>query len=68
MRNKFKRGENVVVNGFGKIENRYYINEFGSIIEKDDFFLDYNVLFQGMKNDWFEEKSLKKVRKCMERK
>lgn len=63
MRNKFKRGETVIVNGIGKNENKKYTNIKGNIIEKDVFFLDYNVAFSMKDNDWFDEKALKKIKK-----
>lgn len=68
MRNKFKAGEFVIVNGFGKKENKYYINEIGKVIERDDFFYDYHIVFENKESDWLDEKSLKKVKKYRERK
>ncbi len=61
MRNKFKKGEPVIVNGIGKKDDKIYINRFGSIIERDAFFLDYNVEFSENEDDWFNERALKKV-------
>lgn len=68
MRNKFKKGEKVLVNGIGKKENKIYKNKRGSIIEKDAFFLDYNVAFSKKEDDWFNENQIKKTRKYNERK
>lgn len=67
MRNKFKRGDIVVVNGIGKKEDRVYINKRGSIIERDAFFLDYNVKFSKKEDDWFNERALRKVVNLRER-
>ncbi len=67
MRNKFKRGDIVVVNGIGKKEDRVYMNKRGSIIERDAFFLDYNVKFSKKEDDWFNERALRKVVNLRER-
>lgn len=66
MRNKFKKGEPVIVNGIGKKDNKIYINKLGSIIERDAFFRDYNVKFS-KEDDWFNERALKKIMNMPER-
>ncbi len=68
MRNKFKKGEIVIVNGIGKKKDKIYINKLGSIIEKDAFFLDYNVKFSKQEDDWFNERALRKSINIPERK
>lgn len=62
MRNKFKYGELVKVNGIGKIYGKVK-NELGFVIDKDEYYLDYYVdMFLGNK-DWFDEQYLEKVLK-----
>lgn len=68
MRNKFKRGEFVIINGVGKKDNKKYKNKLGKIIERDDFFLDYNVAISSTEDDWFNEYSLVKLKVYLERK
>lgn len=67
MRNKFKKGELVIVNGIGKKEDKVYMNKRGNIIERDVFFLDYNVKFSKKEDDWFNERALRKVTNLRER-
>ncbi|MDO5555252.1 MAG: hypothetical protein Q4G09_00930 [Clostridia bacterium] len=62
MNNKFKINQKVLVNGYGKNENELYVNKKGKVIEKDDFFLDYNIAFSKIKSDWFNENCLKAIR------
>lgn len=62
MKSKFKIGDKVIVNGVGKNQNKVYRNKRGYIIERDDFFKDYNVKFTKKISDWFNERALKKVR------
>lgn len=60
MRNKFKYGELVKINGIGKIYGKVK-NELGIVIDKDEYYLDYYVdIFFGNK-DWFDEKYLEKI-------
>lgn len=60
MRNKFKYGELVKINGIGKIYGKVK-NELGFVIDKDEYYLDYYVdIFFGNK-DWFDEKYLERV-------
>ena len=60
MRNKFKYGELVKINGIGKIYGKVK-NELGFVIDKDEYYLDYYIdIFFGNK-DWFDEKYLEKV-------
>ena len=62
MRNKFKYGELVKINGIGKIYGKVK-NELGFVIDKDEYYLDYYVdMFFGNK-DWFDEQYLEKVLK-----
>lgn len=68
MKSKFKIGDKVIVNGIGKNENQIYRNRKGSIIERDAYFFDYNVRFSNGKNDWFDAKALRKIKKYRERK
>lgn len=67
MRNKFRKGESVIVNGLGKFNKKIYMNRKGSIVERDAFFHDYNVRFTKKEDDWFEEYQLRKI-KTRERK
>ncbi len=68
MRNKFKRGEIVIVNGIGKKDNKRYRNKLGKVIFFDDFFHDYNVKLSPKEDDWFNEYSLIKLKVYLERK
>lgn len=63
MLNKFKVNQTVHVNGFGKSENKYYKNKIGKVILKDNYFHDYLIRLNNNTEDWFNEKSLKKLRK-----
>lgn len=60
MKNKFKLNELVKVNGYGKIFGKVN-NELGFVIEKDEYYLDYYIDIIFGKEDWFDEKALKKV-------
>ena len=61
MKNKFNKGELVVINGIGKDTGKEYINVFGFIEEKDYYFGQYKVNIMFDTSDWFHEKSLKRV-------
>ncbi|MBP3254936.1 MAG: hypothetical protein J6M60_00380 [Clostridia bacterium] len=60
MRNKYNYGELVKVSGigkeFGKVENR-----LGFIIEKDEWYEEYNIDLIFGPTDWFSEKSIERV-------
>lgn len=62
MFNKFKNNEIVIVNGFGKCNNKKYANQYAVIICRDPYYLDYNVKFQDGTEDWLDEKFLRKVK------
>ena len=59
MFNKFKKGQKVYIYGFGKDKEQIY-NTIGKVVEKDDFFCDYLVVFTDGTYDWFDEKSIQK--------
>lgn len=63
MFNKFKNGELVIITGIGKCDNTIYVNAVGRVICRDPYFLDYNVLLENGKEDWFDGKYLIKVYK-----
>lgn len=63
MLNKFKINQRVHVNGIGKINKKNYSNKIGKVILKDHYFHDYLIEFNNNTEDWFNEKSLRKLRK-----
>lgn len=63
MFNKFKVNQKVRVNGTGKKDDKYYNNQVGKIIERDNYFCDYLVRFKDKSEDWFDEFNLKHIRK-----
>lgn len=67
MHNKFKMGQFVHVRGIGKVDEKFYDNVVGKVIERDDFFLDYQIEFSNGTTDWVDEKYLKAIRKYRKR-
>ena len=63
MFSKFKNGERVLVNGYGKVSGKYFDRKRGRIICKDPYYKDYNVKFSDGTEEWFNEKDLRKSRK-----
>lgn len=63
MFNKFKNGERVLVNGFGKNSGKYYSRKRGHVICRDPYYKDYNIIFPDGTEDWFNEEDLRKSRK-----
>ncbi len=63
MFNKFKNNERVLVNGIGKNSGKYYYKKRGYVICRDPYFKDYNIRFLDETEDWFDEKSLRKLRR-----
>ena len=62
MFNKFKINDKVIVNGIGKCNGKEYINQTAIVINRDPFFLDYNVRFEDGTEDWLEEECLRKFK------
>lgn len=62
MFSKFKDYEIVIVNGFGKFDNKKYENQIAVVVCRDTYFRDYNVRFQDGSEDWLDEKFLRKVK------
>ena len=60
MFNKFKNNQKVIVNGFGKCNNRLYQNKIAIIICRDPYYLDYNIKFEDGTEDWIDGKFLRK--------
>lgn len=61
MKNKFRIGEIVVVNGKGKIYEKP-VKALAMIDSKDYYFNEYFViLLSSQKQDWFEEKDIEKI-------
>ncbi len=58
MHNEFKDGSQVVVNGPGKSDGKYYDNQLAIILERDPYYLDYHVKFKDGTEDWFSPKYL----------
>ena len=54
MFSKFKAKDKVIVNGIGKCNEKEYINQTAIVINRDPFFLDYNVRFEDGTEDWLE--------------
>ncbi len=67
MFNKFKIGQSVYVQGYGKNDNKYYSRTNGKVIEKDIFFRDYLIEFKDGTNDWFDEEYLTPIRNYKKR-
>lgn len=68
MYSKFKRGTIVLVNGEGKEEPlKLYKKRYGKVIDKDAFFLDYQVQFKDGTTDWLDAKCLIHSEKYNER-
>lgn len=63
MCNKFKNKEVVIVNGFGKCDNKHYNNEKAIIICRDSYYHDYNVRFENGTEDWIDAIFLIKLEK-----
>ena len=62
MFSKFKAKDKVIVNGIGKCNEKEYINQTAIVINRDPFFLDYNVRFEDGTEDWHEEECLRKFK------
>ena len=60
MRNKFKYGELVKINGIGKIYGKVE-NELGLVIDRDEYYLDYYVEIFCNNKDWFDEQYLERI-------
>lgn len=62
MFSKFKAKDKVIVNGIGKCNGNIYINEIATVINRDPFFMDYNIRFKDNTEDWLDEDYLKKLK------
>lgn len=62
MHNKFNIQSKVIVNGIGKCNGKIYKNKTAIVINRDPFFMDYNVRFKDGTEDWLEEECLKKFK------
>lgn len=61
MKNKFRKGEVVIVDGIGKISEKNH-NQLGIIEAKDYYYNEYLVtLISSKTEDWFKEKDIKTV-------
>ena len=61
MFSKFKAKDKVIVNGIGKYNEKEYRNQTAIVINRDPFFLDYNVRFEDGTEDWLDEEYLEKI-------
>ena len=61
MKNRYKLGELVIVNGKGKLYSEKNSNAIGIIKEKDYYFNQYLVEIPFGKDDWFKECDLERV-------
>ena len=59
MHNEFKDGNQVIVNGTGENDGKYYDNQLAIILERDPYYLDYHVQFGDGKDDWILPKYLR---------
>lgn len=62
MHNKFNIQSKVIVNGIGKCNGKIYKNQTAIVINRDPFFMDYNVRFKDGTEDWLEGECLKKFK------
>lgn len=60
MFNKFRNGTKVIVYGPGENDGKFYKNVPAIIIERDPYYLDYNVRFNDGTEDWILPKHLRK--------
>ena len=68
MFSKFKKGVMVLVVGKGKIEPiKTYKYRYGKVIQRDDFFKDYEIKFKDGTTDWLDEQYLRYSKKYSER-
>lgn len=61
MFSKFKKGERIVVCGFGKKSGKIYYRKSAIVKERDPYYKDYLVKFKDGSEDWFIEKYLHKI-------
>lgn len=61
MMNRYKKGELVLVNGRGKINNQNNENVVGIVKEKDYYFNQYFIEIPFGEDDWFKEKDLTRL-------
>ena len=61
MFNKFKAKDKVIVSGIGKCNGKKYIKQKAIVINRDPFFMDYNVRFEDGTEDWLDEEFLEKI-------
>ncbi|HJJ19347.1 MAG TPA: hypothetical protein OIM61_08940 [Clostridiaceae bacterium] len=66
MFNKFKNNQCVIVNGFGKCNNKLYQDAIGTVICRDPYYLDYNIRFEDGTEDWLDGICLVKYEGVME--
>ena len=62
MFSKFKIHDKVIVNGIGKCNGKEYKNMTAIVINRDPFFMDYNVRFEDGTEDWIDEEYLEKYK------
>ena len=60
MFNKFKNGDKVFVEGFGKVDGKFYKNVPAKVIRRDPYFKDYLVRFKDGAEDWLSSQYLRK--------
>ncbi len=61
MFSKFKKGSEVIVLGYGQVDNKFYANKKAIVIEKDSYYKDYLVKFEDGTEDWIKPKYLRKA-------
>lgn len=61
MKNRYKKGEIVIVNGIGKNSGKEYKNVIGVIEDKDYYFVQYKVNIMFDDSDWFHERDITRV-------
>jgi len=60
MKNKYKKGNKVIVYGPGQNNGKFYKNLPAIIVERDPYFQDYNVRFKNGTEDWILPEYLRK--------
>ena len=61
MFSKFRANDKVIVNGIGKCNGKKYINQTAIVINRDPFFMDFNVRFENGTEDWLDKECLEKI-------
>lgn len=58
---KFKRNQQVLINGIGKFEDTIYKNKLATVIRRDPYFKDFYVRFEDGTADWISPEHIKPI-------